>query len=329
MEPLRTTFSPRAQFSFEPLEAQPTLPTSAAATLAGGSPPSAGGTAAINPFAQSTQGSLAGKRQEPTFLSIAIARLTVATARSIALGGIALIVLALLAALALGRARPREEAAAILARYGRSIVPVAHVGLLPGVAVIDVADIEALVRVAEHYDRSILHEVTETGNAFWVTDESGQFRYAIGAPADVQAPEGENEDEQDLGYDDGEEEPDYDEEAYEEPDYDEESYDESEEPETLVHETYADELGLAGIVPGSELPPPASAAAQNGRLSRRGGGDRVRDPLRGSALARRGRTLHRLSGLRPCTRIRRSASPARGDHPQYRRLAGPEGLRVQ
>ena len=51
----------------------------------------------------------------------------------------------------------------------------------PGVAVIDVADIEALVRIADHYDRSILHELTDYGEAFWVTDESGQFRFWIGA----------------------------------------------------------------------------------------------------------------------------------------------------
>jgi hypothetical protein len=54
---------------------------------------------------------------------------------------------------------------------------------LPGVVVIDVADMEALVRIAEHYDRSILYEADDEGEAFWVTDESGQFRYAVGAPA--------------------------------------------------------------------------------------------------------------------------------------------------
>ena len=63
------------------------------------------------------------------------------------------------------------------------IIPVAHVTPLRGVPVIDVADIDALARVAEHYDRSILHEKTERGETFWVADESGQFRYALGAPA--------------------------------------------------------------------------------------------------------------------------------------------------
>jgi hypothetical protein len=56
------------------------------------------------------------------------------------------------------------------------------------VAVIDVADMEALVEIAERYDRSILHETTDDGEAFWVTDESGQFRYAVGAPAYLAQP---------------------------------------------------------------------------------------------------------------------------------------------
>ena len=60
------------------------------------------------------------------------------------------------------------------------VVPVERVWQLPGVPVIDVADIDALARLADHYDRSILHETTGAGPAFWVTDESGQFRYAPG-----------------------------------------------------------------------------------------------------------------------------------------------------
>ncbi len=34
------------------------------------------------------------------------------------------------------------------------------------------------MRIAEHYERSILRESTTEGDVFWVTDESGQFRYA-------------------------------------------------------------------------------------------------------------------------------------------------------
>jgi hypothetical protein len=69
------------------------------------------------------------------------------------------------------------------------IVQVDRVWQLPGVPVIDVADMDALARIAEHYDRSILHETTDEGDAFWVTDESGQFRYAVGVWASATAPD--------------------------------------------------------------------------------------------------------------------------------------------
>jgi hypothetical protein len=84
----------------------------------------------------------------------------------------------MLLVLAFMRPRRTDEAQAILARHGRSIVEVERVWQLPGTPVIDVADIDALVRIAEHYERTILFETAGEQDAFWVTDESGQFRYA-------------------------------------------------------------------------------------------------------------------------------------------------------
>jgi hypothetical protein len=114
-------------------------------------------------------------------LSLGPLSLSVGAAREISLVAVALI--AALVALLMGLAQPRRrsESALIRARYGGLIIPVERVWQQPGVAVIDVADIEALVRIADHYDRSILHERTDYGEAFWVTDESGQFRYWIPA----------------------------------------------------------------------------------------------------------------------------------------------------
>jgi hypothetical protein len=116
--------------------------------------------------------------------------MSVATARTIALVAILTLIGALLAILALLQPilasvapRRRDESASIRARYRHLIVPVERVWPLPGVPVIDVADMDALARIAEHYDRSILHEATADGDAFWVADESGQFRYALGAPS--------------------------------------------------------------------------------------------------------------------------------------------------
>jgi hypothetical protein len=123
-------------------------------------------------------------------------RPSVAMVRTVALGAIAIIIGVLLATLALLRAkvarfapRQRDEGAGILARYRHLIVPVAHVWPLPGVPVIDVADMDALARIAEHYDRSILYEVSDEGRAFWVADESGQFRFVLDAPAPAPEPE--------------------------------------------------------------------------------------------------------------------------------------------
>ncbi|MGD0452592.1 MAG: signal peptidase I [Solirubrobacteraceae bacterium] len=179
--PIHATFSPEVKFTLEEAELRPAA--SGGSALAAAQP-------ATSQLASSSSGSATGTRPQPMFLSLGVARLSVATARTIALAAIAVLVGAVLAILALlqpilalVRPQRRDETATIRARYGRLIVPVARVSQLPGVAVIDVADIDALVRIAEHYDRSILYEATADGDAFWVTDESGQFRYTVGAPA--------------------------------------------------------------------------------------------------------------------------------------------------
>jgi hypothetical protein len=169
---LRATFAPQIHFALSKLEVQPLAPGGGSG--AGADPPA-------SLFTPAARGSVAGERVQPALLSLKVARLGVLTARWIALGGIAAVTCALLVTLALLRPRRREESARIIARYGRLIVPVERVWQLPGVAVIDVADIDSLVRIAEHYDRSILHERGDGAGAFWVTDESGQFRYAVGA----------------------------------------------------------------------------------------------------------------------------------------------------
>lgn len=171
--PVHATFSPQLKFALNKLEVQP--------IIAGGSSQSTTHSAAT-PFASAAAGSVKGRRQQSSSLSLGPVRLTVTAARWIALGGGAILICALLALRSLLTGRSRDESQSIKARYGRMIVPVERVWHLPELAVIDLADIEALVRIAEHYDRSILHEQTEDGEAFWVTDESGQFRYAVHHP---------------------------------------------------------------------------------------------------------------------------------------------------
>ncbi len=188
---VHTTFAPKVQFSLTPIEAQPAVAGGGSLTAASPS----GEQTALSMFSPSASGSATGTHSQPASLSLGFAQLSVTSAQTLARDALAIILCAVLAALAclrlaLGRSQPRDESASIRARYGRMIVPVARVWQLPGVPVIDVEDMEALAQIAEHYDRSILHEVAEDGEAFWVTDESGQFRYALGVWAS--APEGES-----------------------------------------------------------------------------------------------------------------------------------------
>ncbi len=241
--PVHTAFAPKVAFSLTPVEAQPALSGGAALTASSAT----GEHAALSLFAPSAAGSAAGTRPQPASLSLGVAQLSVAGARTLSRDALALVVCAVLAALAwlrlalaLGAPRPRDESASIRARYGRRIVPVARVWQLPGVPVIDVEDMEALAQIAEHYDRSILHEIAEDGEAFWVTDESGQFRYAVGvwAGAHRDEPAGGLTDEE-LAYD--------------------ALADEALAGETLVyesysHESYAHEPKLAGPISVRDAP---------------------------------------------------------------------------
>lgn len=170
---MRTSFAPAFKFLFNEVEAQP---------VEGSGAPSSGA-ASASAFASSSSGNATVRSEQPLYLNLGPAQIAVATARAIAIVGMLLVAACALVALALVRPRRRDEAELILARYGRMIVPVDRVGRLPGVPVTDVADFDALVRIAEHYERSILHEGGGSG-AFWVTDESGHFRYtpATAAP---------------------------------------------------------------------------------------------------------------------------------------------------
>jgi hypothetical protein len=160
------SFTPQIPFALGPLELQP-----AAAAATSSAPPASS-------FHPSAVGSIAGASRQPLRLSLGLARPTVATARMLVLAAIAAVLLGAIVALLVLSRHPRGEVAAIRARFGHLMVSVAHVRRQPGVAIIDVSDIEALVLIAERYDRAILHERRGDGESFWVADESGQFRYA-------------------------------------------------------------------------------------------------------------------------------------------------------
>jgi signal peptidase I len=181
--PLHAGFSPVTKFSLNQLELRPITASGATASEA---QPSAA------TFTSSAAGSVSARHSRSASMSLGVASMSVSSARTISLAFLALLSCLLLAAIMLLRPRRRDETTAILARYGALIVPVDCVWQQPGLTVIDVAGIDALVKLAAHYERSILHEQTEYGNAFWVTDESGQFRYAVWAE-EAQAEEWEAE----------------------------------------------------------------------------------------------------------------------------------------
>jgi signal peptidase I len=166
--PLASTFFSPAQFSLNRLEIQPSTAGGQAAGRSG-------------PFLHQSSGSAAGRHYVP----LKFARVSIATARRLLIGAIVVLVCLLAAIVTLLRPRERDETALIIRRYGRVIIPVECVWQLPGVAMIDVEAMEALMRIAERYERSILHEKADWGDAFWVTDESGHFRYAVASASYV------------------------------------------------------------------------------------------------------------------------------------------------
>ena len=168
--PLSGTFAPASKFALNRLEIRPVAANGAASEAA----------QPATSFEHSEAGAAKAKLSRPAHIELGPISMTVAAARAIALAGLALVACAALAAaLLLARPQRRTTTEAILSRYGSMIVPVSAVWQQPGVAVIDVEDIDSLARIAAHYERSILHERAEYGDAFWVCDESGQFRYAV------------------------------------------------------------------------------------------------------------------------------------------------------
>jgi signal peptidase I len=111
------------------------------------------------------------------------ARVTVARRLSLVVAGCG-IALAFAAAILFRRRRRDGEVAEIERRYGDLIVEVAVGARLPG-SERRVATIDALVRIAERYDRLVLHEVHGGGHSFLVDDAGVIYRYDVGASSDA------------------------------------------------------------------------------------------------------------------------------------------------
>lgn len=112
-----------------------------------------------------------------------------AAARPLSAGVFAAAALALAGlALAARRRGPQDETARIRHRWGSLLVPVHPVPSAPGRAVVDVADIATLARLAERYGLLILTWSRSGVETFTVNDENITYRYRTGA-AEAPLPE--------------------------------------------------------------------------------------------------------------------------------------------
>jgi signal peptidase I len=168
-EAVDATFAPALSFDVGDLRLQPSLQ----------------GNEGVGPFAPREPGS--GTRVVPAEVSLGALSLSVATARRVSLLGIAALLLLGGLALAAGRRRQGgDEHERILARYGQLLLPVSsrsgdweHV--------IELADMEALVRVAEHHGKLILRLTEANDRCYVVEDGSTAYRYRVDPPEPVAA----------------------------------------------------------------------------------------------------------------------------------------------
>jgi len=131
-----------------------------------------------DPFRPTATGSLEVSQQEPNQLSLLVVPLDVTVARLLSVIGGALSLVGLLALVLLGlRARNADEPSRIRAHYGYWLIPVRDAGPKARNGVVDVATMESLVRLAEHYDAMILHEESGELHAYLVQAGEVMYRY--------------------------------------------------------------------------------------------------------------------------------------------------------
>jgi signal peptidase I len=163
-ETLESVFAPKLTFDLGDLRLEPKLDSGDG----------------VSPFAPREP--VAGTRVVGNAVSFGALSLPVSTARPlslIGLGAAALLALLTIGPL-LGR-RQRSESELVAARFGRLVLPISS---LPREwsRVTDVADLESLARLAEHYDRVIL-SLDEAGGTSYLVEESGTvYRHREGAP---------------------------------------------------------------------------------------------------------------------------------------------------
>ena len=140
-----------------------------------------------DPLTATTASTIAGTREAPAQLSALGHGVTISTARTASLVALALANLAGLALTALARlSGPVADTERIRARHKDLLLAVLPITLTPGRPVVDVTDVEALVRLAERYGLLVLHWQRSGVTTYVVQDEGSTYRFRswVATPAD-------------------------------------------------------------------------------------------------------------------------------------------------
>lgn len=133
---------------------------------------------ASDAFAQTQQGMLKHSVEQPNTLALLGISLDVAQARALALIGLFLAIGGGVFWFALLRRNaPSDEAARIRQKYGPLLIAIHNDQIAAGAAVIDIATIDDLVKLAEQHGLMILHSQCDAAPHYLVTDGKLTYRY--------------------------------------------------------------------------------------------------------------------------------------------------------
>ena len=142
-----------------------------------GMPPTDEGEGSDVQASSSREGSVLVPTMQDDELRLGPLHTSIANARMVGLiGGIASLVLLIAFGIPLMGAYRRDEATRINARYGPLLVPMRSVSGING-ALAEVDDMEALVRIADRYDRLVLHEQHDGVHRYYVEGDGVVYFY--------------------------------------------------------------------------------------------------------------------------------------------------------
>jgi signal peptidase I len=139
-------------------------------------------TGASSPLTPSQAGQVTYAAQAPNALSLLSFRLSVATARIVALFGLIVSLFGLIwYGLLAFRGTRADEASRIKSRYSVLLIDVDDANFENTSRVIDVVRFDDLVRLAEREERMIMHQFSSGTDRYYVQDEAITYRYRLAA----------------------------------------------------------------------------------------------------------------------------------------------------